>query len=173
MKKFYLAIVTWSLFMIIPTIILAEGLQNKIKYKYASLFFSSIALKSEDKILVNFTIDYDEGTSRNISVTEKGAMGEIVAEVCRKMAEIYTGIKSPSEKRSKMKILNMLGADGWEIVPHYWKDTTEGGLSHIEGYFLKKRITVERCQQGHEVRRQKAAAPYARRYSLSIHNPQF
>lgn len=140
MKRFYYAIVTWSLFMIIPSIIFAEGLQNKIKYKYASLFFSSIALKSDAKILVNFTIDYDEGTNRNISLTEKGTMGEIVSEVCGKMAEIYTGTKSPSEKWSKMKILNMLGADGWDIIPYYWKDTTEGGLLHIEGYFLKKEL---------------------------------
>ena len=140
MKRFYLAIVTWSLFMIIPTITLAEGPQNKIKYKYASLFFSSIAFTSDNKILVNFSIEYDEGTSRNISLTEKGSMGEIVEKVCMKMAEIYTGIKSPSEKWSKMKILNMLGVDGWEIVPYYWKDTTENGLSHIEGYFLKKEL---------------------------------
>ena len=140
MKRFYLAIVTWSLFMIIPTIIFAEGIQNKIKYKYASLFFSSIALKSDDKIIVNFSVDYDEGTSRNISLSEKGTMGEIFAEVCRKMAEKYTGIKLPSEKWSKMKILNMLGADGWEIIPYYWKDTTDGGLMHIEGYFLKKEL---------------------------------
>ena len=140
MKRFYLAIVTWSLFMIIPKIVFAEGLQNKIKYKYASLFFSSIALKSDDKILVNFSVDYDEGTSRNISLSEKGTMGEIVAEVCRKMAEKYTGIKSPSEKWSKIKILNMLGADGWDIIPYYWKDTTDGELMHIEGYFLKKEL---------------------------------
>ena len=140
MKRFNLAIVTWSLFMVIPTIIFAEGLQNKIKYKYALLYFSSSAFKSDGKILVNFTIDYDEGTSRNISLNENGTMGEIVAEVCGKMAEIYTGIKSPSEKWSKMKILNMLGADGWEIIPFNWKDTTEGGLSHIEGYFLKKEL---------------------------------
>jgi hypothetical protein len=140
MRRYYYAIVTLSLLMVILTITYAEGLSTKIKYKYASLFISSIGFKADDKILVNFIVDYDEGTSRNISLMEKGSMGEIDAEVYRKMAELYSGIKSPSEKWSKMKILNMLGADGWEIKPFYYKDTTDGGLMHIEGYFLKKEL---------------------------------
>jgi hypothetical protein len=140
MKQFYIVLVTVTLLAMISTASMAEELPKKHHYKYASLYFSSILVETDDKPLVVFTIDYDEGTTHNISLSEKGAMGAIVNEVCKKMAEMYSGRKTALEKWSKMKILNLLGDDEWEII-HVWeKDITDNGIIHIEKYFLKKEM---------------------------------
>jgi len=118
---------------------MAEELPKKYKYRYASLHFSSILVKMDDKPLVVFTIEYDEGTTRNISLSEKGTMDDIVYKVCGKMAEMYSGRKTDSEKWSKMKILNLLGEDGWEMVHFHEINVTEDGLMTIQSYIFKKR----------------------------------
>jgi len=140
MKPFYTVLVTVTLLAMISTVSMAEELPKKYQYKYASLYFSSNLVKTDAKHLVVFTIDYDEGTTRNISLSEKGAMGAIVDEVCRKMAEMYSGRKTASEKWSKIKTLNLLGEDGWEIIHFYEKDITDTGIIHIERYFFKKEM---------------------------------
>ena len=67
------------------------------------------------------------------------ATGEIVGKVCRKMAEMYSGGKTDSEKWSKMKILNLLGEDGWEMVHFDEMNVTEDGVMTIQSYIFKKR----------------------------------
>ena len=126
---------------------MAEELPKKCKYRYASLHFASTLVKTDDRLLVVFTIEYDEGTTRNVSLSEKGAMGDIVDKVCGKMAEMYSGRKTDSEKWSKMKILNLLGEDGWEMVHFDEKIFTEDGLMTIQSYIFKKEMKAEHPQK--------------------------